>query len=138
MDHLNKQDQHLTRKEMIDINMKLAKEFEKEDKRNKDLDLENNFFVTTKPQTLQGPNGAVQKKYLDRSISGHIIVCGIVKGIKNLILPLRSRFQTGPKKPIVILSNDNLGDENMNGFTYIWNELMRFEDIFLIRGSALQ
>jgi len=49
MDHLNKQDQHLTRKEMIDINMKLAKEFEKEDKRNKDLDLENNFYVTTKP-----------------------------------------------------------------------------------------
>lgn len=55
-----------------------------------------------------------------------------------MILPLRSRFQTGPKKPIVILSNDNLGDENMNGFTFIWNELMRFEDIFLIRGSALQ
>ena len=26
----------------------------------------------------------------------------------------------------------------MNGFTYIWNELMRFEDIYLIRGSALQ
>ena len=36
------------------------------------------------------------------------------------------------------MSNDNLGDENMNGFTYIWNELMRFEDIYLIRGSALQ
>ena len=55
-----------------------------------------------------------------------------------MILPLRSRFQTGPKKPIVILSNDNLGDENMNGFTFIWNELMRSEDIYLIRGSALQ
>ena len=36
------------------------------------------------------------------------------------------------------MSNDNLGDENMNGFTFIWNELMRFEDIYLIRGSALQ
>ena len=26
----------------------------------------------------------------------------------------------------------------MNGFTFIWNELMRFKDIYLIRGSALQ
>jgi len=32
--------------------MNLAKEFEKEDKRNKDKDLEKNFFVTPKPQTL--------------------------------------------------------------------------------------
>ena len=74
---------------------------------------------------------------LDKHIEGHIIVCGIVKGIKNLILPLRSRFQNGIKRPIVILSNDNLGDENVNGDTYIWSEINRFEDIYLIRGSAL-
>ena len=76
---------------MIDINLKLAREFEKEDKRNKDTDLENNFFVNSKPGTLQGPNGALQKNKL-KGIQDHIIVCGIVKGIKNLILPLRSRF----------------------------------------------
>jgi len=52
MDHLNKQDTHLTRREMIDINLKLAREFEKEDKRDKDTDLENNFFVNSKPGTL--------------------------------------------------------------------------------------
>lgn len=91
MDHLNKQDIHLTRREMIDINLKLAREFEKEDKRDKDSDLENNFFVNSKPGTLQGPNGALQKNKL-KGIQDHIIVCGIVKGIKNLILPLRSRF----------------------------------------------
>ena len=61
MDHLNKQDTHLTRREMIDINLKLAREFEKEDKRDKDNDLENNFFVNSKPGTLQGPNGALKK-----------------------------------------------------------------------------
>lgn len=75
---------------------------------------------------------------LDKSIEGHIIVCGIVKGIKNLILPLRSRFQSGQKRPIVILSNDSLGDEGMNADTFIWSEINRFEEIYLIRGSALQ
>jgi hypothetical protein len=54
-----------------------------------------------------------------------------------LILPLRSKFQIGPKRPIVILSNDNLGDENLNGDTYIWSEINRFEEIYLIKGSAL-
>jgi hypothetical protein len=37
----------------------------------------------------------------------------------------------------VILSNDNLVDENLNGDTFIWSEINRFEDIYLIRGSAL-
>lgn len=49
----------MTRRELIDINLKLAREFEKEDKRDKDSDLENNFFVKSKPGTLQGPNGAL-------------------------------------------------------------------------------
>ncbi len=37
----------------------------------------------------------------------------------------------------MILSNDNLVDENLNGDTFIWSEINRFEDIYLIRGSAL-
>mgnify|MGYP001054949083 FL=1 len=36
------------------------------------------------------------------------------------------------------MSNDNLGDENLNGDTFIWSEINRFEEIYLIRGSALQ
>ena len=35
------------------------------------------------------------------------------------------------------MSNDSLGDENVNGDTYIWSEINRFEEIYLIRGSAL-
>lgn len=80
--------------------------------------------------------GRVKTK-LDKSIQNHIIVCGIVKGIKNLILPLRSKYQSGPKRPIVILSNENLGDEGINGDTFIWSEINMFEDIYLIKGSAL-
>jgi len=30
-----------------------------------------------------------------------------------------------------------LGDENLNGDTFIWSEINRFEEIYLIRGSAL-
>lgn len=30
-----------------------------------------------------------------------------------------------------------MGDENLNGDTFIWGEINRFEDIYLIRGSAL-
>lgn len=77
------------------------------------------------------------KNKLDKSIQNHIIVCGIVKGIKNLILPLRSKYQNGQKNPIVILSNENLGDEGINGDTFIWSEINMFEEIYLIKGSAL-
>ena len=30
-----------------------------------------------------------------------------------------------------------MGDENLNGDTYLWSEINRFEDIYMIRGSAL-
>jgi hypothetical protein len=48
-----------------------------------------NFYTTKKPVSLEE---ARVKNKLDKSIENHIIVCGLVKGIKNLILPLRSRF----------------------------------------------
>jgi hypothetical protein len=60
---------------------------EEEYSKNKPINYEN-FFSTKKPITL---SEARIKKRLDKSIEGHIIVCGIVKGIKNLILPLRCK-----------------------------------------------
>lgn len=77
------------------------------------------------------------KTVLDKSIENHIIVCGLIKGIRNLILPLRSRYLIGPKRAIVILSNDNLADENQCSESLIWDEINNFEDIHFIRGSAL-
>lgn len=59
-------------------------------------------------------------------------MCGLIKGIKNLILPLRCKNLGRNKRPIVILTNDNV-----NGDTYVWPEINRFQDIYLIRGSAL-
>ena len=133
MDYLNKKE-GVNKKDLVEINSNLAKQLEIEDKKNIQINYEN-FFTTSKPVSLID---ARVKNKLDKTIEGHIIVCGIVKGIKNLILPLRSRFQSGQKRPIVILSNDNLGDENMNADTFIWSEINRFEEIYLIRGSALQ
>ena len=132
MDYLTKREQNVNKKELLEININLAKELESEDNKNIQTHF-SNFYCTKKPVSLSD----ARKTVLNKNIEQHIIVCGIVKGIKNLILPLRSRFQSGQKRPIVILSNDNLGDENLNGDTYIWSEINLFEDIYLIRGSAL-
>jgi hypothetical protein len=35
------------------------------------------------------------------------------------------------------LSNENHGDEDLNGDTFIWSEINRFEEIYIIKGSAL-
>jgi len=44
-----------------------------------------NYFTTKNPQLLS--NAIISE--LPNSIEGHILICGIVKGIINLILPLR-------------------------------------------------
>lgn len=69
---------------------------------------------------------------MPKNIENHIIVCGIVRGIKDLIMPLRSKNLGAQKRPIVIISNDNTFSD-----TYVWPEINRFQDIYLIRGSAL-
>ena len=133
MDYLSIKEPPLNKKEMIQNNLSLQKQIDIENHKNIQTNLEN-FYVTKRPASLN--EGRVKNK-LDKSITNHIVVCGIVKGIKNLILPLRSKFQNGQKKPIVILSNENLGDEGINGDTFIWSEINMFEEIYLIKGSAL-
>jgi|688.fasta_scaffold420321_1 hypothetical protein len=60
----------------------------------------------------------------------------MVKGIRNLILPLRLKSLGTQKRPIVILSDGDTGDE-MSSDAYFWNEINRFEDIYIIKGNAL-
>ena len=132
-DYVNKQENNLHKKELIDLQMNLARLIKEEQNANKQINYEN-FFSTKKPMPL---NAARIKGKLDKSIEGHIIVCGIVKGIKNLILPLRTKTLGSQRRPIIILSNENLGDEDLNGDTFIWSEINRFEEIYIIKGSAL-
>lgn len=96
--------------------------------------LDDNFFTSARPRLLK--ESRIENR-LNKSIEGHIIVCGVVKGIKNLIKPLRSMSLGPARRPIIILSNENLGDENIKNDTYIWNEINMFEEIYLIWGSAL-
>ena len=102
------------------------------DNSNVDINFEN-YFTTKKPQLLS----EARISELPNSIEGHILVCGIVKGIKNLILPLRLKTLGTQKRPIVILCNGTMDDEAISSDTYLWNEINRFEDIFIIKGSAL-
>ena len=87
MDYLTKREQNINKKELFEINVNLAKEFEIEDTKNITTNF-GNFYCTKKPVSLS----EARKQVLDKNIEQHIIVCGIVKGVKNLILPLRSRF----------------------------------------------
>ena len=58
-----------------------------EERRHIDMHMEN-FQVTPRARAI---SEARVKNKLDKSIEDHIIVCGVVKGIKNLILPLRTK-----------------------------------------------
>lgn len=64
-------------------------------------------------------------------------MCGIVEGLLNLILPLWPKSFDTSWCPIVILSNDYIGDDNLKGDTLIWKEINKFEEIYIIKGSAL-
>eukprot|EP00347_Sterkiella_histriomuscorum_P011662 403371596 len=134
-EYINRQEgaNTVNKKEYINMNENLAKLLAQDHSSTKQINYEN-FFSTKKPMPL---NAARIKNKLDKSIEGHIIVCGIVKGIKNLILPLRSKTLGSQRRPIIILSNENLGDEDLNGDTFIWSEINRFEEIYIIKGSAL-
>jgi hypothetical protein len=90
IDYLSKHEMPLNKKEIQKIHQNLVKFNEHEDQSANSIKYEN-FFTTTKPKSLKEYRYLNNEK-LDKNIEGHIIVCGIVKGIKNLILPLRSRF----------------------------------------------
>jgi len=77
-----------------------------------------NFQTTKRPISL---HEARVTKELPKSIEGHIIVCGLIKGIKNLILPLRCKNLGSRRLPIVILTDDTINQD-----TYVWPEINRF------------
>lgn len=128
INYIQKTEYSNNKKEVAQKHRTLESMFQELDKKRNTINYEN-FFTTKRPVSLQ--EARVDTK-LPKGIEGHIIVCGIVKGIKDLVLPLRCKSLGSQKRPIVIISNDNI-----DGDTYIWPEINRFTDIFIIRGSAL-
>jgi potassium large conductance calcium-activated channel subfamily M alpha protein 1 len=135
MDYINKKEQTIGKKDHMSMTVKLNRMLKEESLQGKKFHPEN-FFCSNKPTPLKE---ARIKKKLGKNIEGHIIVCGIVKGIKNLILPLRSKILGSQRRPIIILSNESMGEEKqlVSGDMYIWDEINKFEEIYTIRGSAL-
>ena len=85
--YLTKKEHAINKKEHGEMQERLATLLIEDSQKIKNINFEN-FFSTKKPIAL---SQARVKKRLDKNIEGHIIVCGLVKGIKNLILPLRSK-----------------------------------------------
>lgn len=129
MHYLKRREFTNSKKELLQKHTTLAQLFEENQKKHQNTNMEN-FYTEKRPKSLQEARVTNQ---LPKNIEGHIIVCGLIKGIKNLILPLRCKNLGRNKRPIVILTNDNV-----NGDTYVWPEINRFQDIYLIKGSALQ
>lgn len=57
----------------------------------------------------------------------HIIICGIIPGMRHLLLPLRARSLKNIH-PIIILYNDPMP-------THIWKQINRFPKIYFMQGS---
>jgi hypothetical protein len=66
----------------------------------------------------------------DNKFENHIIVCGIVKGMRSFLLPLRAK-SLSTISPIIILSKESIPVE-------IWMEINRFPKIFYLKGSPLK
>ena len=81
---------------------------QEQEKKANEINLDN-FYTNSKPMSLQESRITGS---LPNFIEGHIIVCGIVKGIRSLILPLRKRTLGSLKRPIVILADDSVGAED--------------------------
>ena len=66
----------------------------------------------------------------DRSISRHILVCGIRTGINTFVRPLRAKSLQTPL-PIVILVTEAPKPD-------VWESINRFPLIYIVIGSALK
>ena len=131
--YLNRKELNSAKKSQFLWNMNIQKIIGPDYLSTRNLNYEN-FAWTKKPVPLIE---AQIKRCSDKGIESHIIVWGIISGIRNLILPLRSKTLANPRIPIVILSNDSGRDDSVDWETYIWREINRFEEIYIMQGSAL-
>jgi hypothetical protein len=131
--YLNRKEFNSAKKSQFLWNMNISKIIGSDIQKTRDLNYDN-IAWTKKPIPLIE---AQINRCSDKGIESHIIVWGIISGIKNLILPLRSKKLSNPRIPIVILSNSNGRDDGIDWETSIWNEINRFEEIYIMQGSAL-
>ena len=87
MHYITKREPSTAKKEQMQRHRTLANLFEEYGNKKTGINYEN-FYTNKRPMSLQDARDIAN---LPRNLENHIIVCGIVKGIKNLILPLRCK-----------------------------------------------
>ncbi|KAL4487940.1 hypothetical protein ABPG72_022800 [Tetrahymena utriculariae] len=69
-------------------------------------------------------------QYSEKRFENHYIVCGIVSGLKYLLMPLRAR-SLKTIHPIVIINNETIPSE-------LWNQINTFPKVYFMLGSPLK
>jgi hypothetical protein len=86
-----------------------------------------NFIQTTFPRT-----GHEAENFSSEILIGHIVVCGLIQNMKNLILPLRACSTKNQQIPILIIDKeDHVPSE-------IWKDIQYFPDIYYMQGSPIK
>ena len=86
-----------------------------------------NFFRTALPRTQYEA-----ENFSHDNLNNHIIVCGLLQNMKNLIYPLRATSIKNHQYPILIMDKqDHIPSE-------IWKEIQYFPDIFYMQGNPIK
>jgi potassium large conductance calcium-activated channel subfamily M alpha protein 1 len=86
-----------------------------------------NFIQTTFPRT-----GHEAENFSTEILTQHIIVCGLIHNMKNLILPLRAVSMKNQQHPILIIDKeDHIPSE-------IWKDIQYFPDIYYMQGTPIK
>jgi hypothetical protein len=86
-----------------------------------------NFIQTTFPRT-----GHEAENFSTEILAQHIIVCGLIQNMKNLILPLRACSMKNQQHPILIIDKeDHIPSE-------IWKDIQYFPDVYYMQGSPIK
>ena len=75
----------------------------------------------------------------DPRVKNHIVVCGIHSAIKSFIMPLRAKYlkEIQLQKIVIITGEpDERGGDQID--SEIWNQISRFQYVFLVNGSPLK
>ena len=111
-----------TQKYKLYSEQKRLKTLQQEEKESK-----NKAFHMGKINSLES---ATLKHLDDVKLMDHIIVCGIVPGMKHLLLPLRAK-SIKIISPVVIMYNDSMPAN-------IWQQINRFPKVYFIQGNPLK
>ena len=97
-------------------------------KKKKSNTVTKNFLnLTSEPRTI-----AEAENFNFDKITNHIVICGLIQNLKNLILPLRTNNIKQYQHPILIIDKeDKIPSE-------IWKEIQYFPDIYYLQGNPIK